>query len=117
MKIKLENGQPASEEAIEALETTLGFRLSESFRVFLREHDGAKPEDNKFSVGNYNESSVNRFIPVSKILEKRDAIDELPAKAYPIAYDSFGNYIFIDEGKNGAVFFWTTKNCPMPSRN
>ena len=26
--------------------------------------------------------------------------------AYPIAWAEGGNYVFIDEGKNGAVFFW-----------
>jgi hypothetical protein len=105
MNIKLHSGQAASEEAILRLETALGYRLSNTFRDFLRACDGAEPESNSFTVGAKNESGVRRFIPSDEILKERSYIDNLPPKAYPVAYDSCGNFIFVDEGRNGAVFF------------
>jgi hypothetical protein len=49
---------------------------------------------------------VNEFIPANEILEERNYIENIPDKAYPVALASGGNYVFIDEHKNGAVFFW-----------
>jgi len=107
MKIKPMKGKAASEEAITTLEAELGCRLSDSFRVFLRAHDGAKPEANVFKIGDKNESGVNRFIPADEIWEERAHIEDFPQeKAYPVARDGSGNYVFIDEDRNGAVFFW-----------
>jgi hypothetical protein len=107
MKIKLMEGKAAPEEAILALETELGCRLSESFKAFVRTHDGAKPETNVFKVGDKNESGINRFVPVDEIGQERAHIGHFPrGKAYPVARDSCGNYVFIDEDRAGAVFFW-----------
>jgi cell wall assembly regulator SMI1 len=106
MKIKLHGGKPASEQNISALETALGCELSESFKQFLRAHDGAEPETNIFSVDDKNECGVNGFIPSEEVLKERSYIENLPPKALPIAWAEGGNYVFIDEGKNGAVFFW-----------
>jgi len=49
---------------------------------------------------------VNQFIPVAEIQKERAYLENIPAKAYPIAWAECGNYVFVDEGKNGAVFFW-----------
>jgi hypothetical protein len=43
---------------------------------------------------------------VAEIMKERAHIENIPAKAYPIAWAEGGNYIFIDEEKSGAVFFW-----------
>jgi len=106
MKIKLMRGQAASEEAIVALEAELGCRLSDSFRAFVRTYDGAKPEANIFKIGENNDSGVNRFIPVDEISKERAHIENIPAKAYPVAWAEGGNYVFVDEGRNSAVYFW-----------
>ena len=106
MKIKLKNGKPAAEETTLALETALDCRLSASFKVFLQAHDGAQPETNIFKIGGKNESGVNRFIPAGEIQKERDRIENIPKKGYPVAWAEGGNYVFIDEGRNGAVFFW-----------
>ncbi len=106
MRVKLQNGHPASEEAMNALEIALGCRLSDSFRTFLRTYDGAKPETNVFRINERNESGVNRFIPVREIAKARTQIENIPSKAYPVAWAEGGNYIFVDEDKDGAVFFW-----------
>jgi hypothetical protein len=106
MKIKLHNGKPAAEESILALEVVLGYRLGDSFRRFVRTHDGAKPETNIFKIGATNESGVNRFIPLSEIQKERSRTEHIPLRAYPVAWAEGGNYVLIDEDRDGAVFFW-----------
>jgi hypothetical protein len=69
-------------------------------------HDGAKPESNIFQIGTSNSAGIDRFIPLSDILKERSCIENLPATAYPVAWVSGGNYVYIDEAKNGAVYFW-----------
>src|SRR4029077_20621276 len=105
MKIKLSKGRPASEEVILALEAALGHRLSGSFRDFLRTHDGAKPEPNSFKISENNESGVNRFIPANEILRERAHIENVPKQGYPVAWLECGDFVFIDEDRNGSVFF------------
>ncbi|MBX3432813.1 MAG: SMI1/KNR4 family protein [Pirellulales bacterium] len=53
-----------------------------------------------------NDSGVNRFIPVRQILAERKNIEELSARAFPIAWAEGGNYVLIDLDAAGAVFFW-----------
>jgi hypothetical protein len=107
MKIKLQNGGCASEDSIRALESQLGCKLSESFKEFVRTQDGAKPETNMFKIGDKNESGVAGFIPVEEIAEQRAHIEGFPQdKAYPVAWDDCGNCVFVDEARDGAVFFW-----------
>lgn len=106
MKIRLKNGKGASEERILSLEATLGCRLSDSFRNFLQTHDGAEPETNRFRINEKNSSGVNRFIPVREIQRERTRIENIPRGAYPIAWAEGGNYVFVDEDKGDAVFFW-----------
>ena len=106
MKIKLKKGNPASDESILALQVALGCQVSESFRSFLRANDGAEPETNIFKVTETNESGVNKFIPVSEILKERKRIENMAKEAYPVAWAEGGNYVLVDESKNGAVLFW-----------
>ena len=104
MNVKLKNGKPASEESILTLESALGFRLSGSFVNFIREHNGAEPEDNIFRICDDNDGGVNQFIAVQEILIERAQIENLPVNAYPVAWAEGGNYVFIDEDQDGAVF-------------
>jgi hypothetical protein len=106
MNVTLKNGQSASEESILALESALGLRLSGSFKNFIREHNGAKPENNIFRISDDNDGGVDQFIPVQEIVNERARIENLPVKAYPVAWAEGGNYLFIDEDQDGAVFFW-----------
>ena len=106
MKIKLQGGKPASEQNVLALETGLGCKLSDSFRKFLQAHDGAKPETNIFKINDKNDCGVNRFIPSDEVLKERSHMENIPPKAFPVAWAECGNYVFIDEGKDGAVYFW-----------
>jgi hypothetical protein len=84
----------------------LGCPISDSFRRFVSENDGSEPESNQFKIGDDNGAAVNRFIPVSEILEERQYIDNCPSQAYPIAWASCGNYVLLDEGEGGKVYFW-----------
>ncbi len=106
MKVKLKNGKQGLEEATLALEGVLGCRVCNSFRSFLQTQDGAQPETNVFRISASNDSGVNRFIPVAEIGRERSRIENLPRTAYPIAWAEGGNYVFINEDRNGAVFFW-----------
>jgi hypothetical protein len=105
VKIELAKGQRAPQEAILALEARLGARLSESFRSFVDVHDGAEPSNNVFRLRDNDSAGVNEFIPVIDVWKQRAYIENIPTKAYPIRSASGGNYVLIDEGQNGAVFF------------
>lgn len=106
MTVSLEHGKPASEDAIRKAEKGLGIEISMPFRRFLARQNGAKPENNSFRFSKTGSCRVNRFIPVAKIAAERENIENIPRSAYPIAWAEGGNYIFIDEGKKGAVYFW-----------
>ena len=106
MTVSLKRGAPARADEIRRLESEFGMPISESFRRFLSRNNGAKPQDNVFTISKGNSSGVDRFIPVKKILAERENIENIPSKAYPIAWAEGGNYVFIDEGRRGAVFFW-----------
>jgi len=106
MGVKLRNGAAASAKAILALKTHLGCGLSGAFEDFVRSHDGAKPETNVFKVSDTNECGVTQFIPVEEIWKERSHIENIPGKGYPVAWAESGNYVFVDEDKKGAVFFW-----------
>ena len=105
MTISISGGKAASEEDISALESTLGYALSPDFKAFVRANDGALPENNIFDVGPDNNSDVAEFIPVTRIADERALIGNLPLASYPIAHDSSGNWIFINEAEQGAIFF------------
>ncbi len=106
MKITLTEGKPAPLEAVQKLEKVLGCPISGEFRRFISNNDGARPQPNSFPIGDDNSSGVRKFIPVSNILEEREYIDNIPVRAYPIAEDSFGNYVLLDEGTGGKIYFW-----------
>ncbi len=106
MSIQMKGGKPASEQAIIGIERAVGCPLSSSFREFLAESDGAEPDSNVFPVGDKCESSVRQFIPAAEVLQDRRCIGALPPKAYPVARDDCGNFVFVDEERGGAVFFW-----------
>ncbi|MGE5183278.1 MAG: SMI1/KNR4 family protein [Acidobacteriota bacterium] len=106
MRVKLTGGAPAPLAAVEALEAALGHELSACVKQFLRAHDGATPEANVFAIDAANHAGVNQFIPVAQVISERANVDDMSARAYPIAWAEGGNYVVIDEDRAGAVFFW-----------
>ena len=53
-----------------------------------------------------NESGVNGFIPISLVMVERNKIENIPENAYPVAWAEGGNYVLVDERRNGEVYFW-----------
>lgn len=106
MKIKLEKGRRAASTKIAALQEMIGTTLPADFLEFVASNDGAKAGVNIFKISADNHGTVTRFIPVSEIPKEMSFIETLPEKAFPVAWDTSGNYVFVDQGKDGAVFFW-----------
>lgn len=106
MKIKLVDGHVAERNDIVRLQELLGEPADPQYVRFISENDGAKPETNIFKVGETNDAAVNRFIPISEVPTEMTYIENLPGKAFPVAWASCGNYVFLDQGAGGAVFFW-----------
>jgi hypothetical protein len=106
MAISITGGNTANAQDVSDLESLLGHQLSPQFKAFLQSNDGAEPEDNIFDIGSDKSSGVSEFIPAAQIAQERALLDDLGAGAYPIAWDDCGNYVVIDESKQGAVFFW-----------
>jgi hypothetical protein len=106
MRIKLRNGKPASAVSILQVEAAIGRPLSDAFRSFVLSHDGARPETNILKISDNSDLGVSEFIPVNQILDARARIENIPDGAYPVAWAEGGNFIFVNEDKAGAVFFW-----------
>jgi len=104
--VQISGGGSASERDISSLEEFVGCSLSLEFKEFIIRHDGAKPPDNIFKTGDRNEAGLDEFIPVKLIIAECKKIEDLPKGTYPFAWAEGGNYLFIDEGRQGAVFFW-----------
>jgi hypothetical protein len=107
MKVGLKGGGIASERDIVALEKLIGQPLDHGFRRFVAENDGATPESNAFSVNGINNfGGVNEFTLVKEIIGERAYFETIGEHAYPVALSAGGNYIVLDQGQGGAVFFW-----------
>jgi len=106
MKIKLSNGHVASRGDIIALQLKIGEQLDSEFLKFIALNDGAIPANNTFKCGPANDAGVNGFIPVKEIIREMSLIDNLPAKSFPIAWASCGNYVLINQSEGRAVYFW-----------
>jgi SMI1 / KNR4 family (SUKH-1) len=106
MKIKLGDGHVAARDDIVTLQELIGEPVNPEYVRFISGNDGAKPETNLFKVGETNDAGVDRFIPISEIPKEMTNIENLPSKAFPIAWASCGNYVFLDQGAGGSVFFW-----------
>jgi hypothetical protein len=102
----MRGGEPASDDSIRELERRLGFQISQQFRAFVSKNDGARPENNRFDICGYNIGGVNEFVKIAEILETKQFMRELPRTAYPVALSEFGNYVVIDEGRDGSIYFW-----------
>jgi hypothetical protein len=107
MTVGLKGGKPAAGSDIAALEAMLGEPLDAQFRSFVATRDGAEPESNSFPVnGVAHMGGVDEFIAVADVLAERRYIDVIAPRAYPIASSAGGNYVVLDQGQGGAIFFW-----------
>lgn len=118
MNIRLKNPKRAvSSSEIGAFEATFGAALPEDYKQFLSQHNGSAPETNIFKINERNGCGVNAFIPFAELLKERALIgDEIPAKAIPIAWAECGNFVCLDLGNAGAVFFWDHEEPDRPTQ-
>ena len=107
MKVELKEGKKAKEKDISVLEKYIGQTLDIQYREFIETNNGAIPTDNSFPVdGEKYMGGVNEFIAIENILLERKYLNDIPPQAYPIALSEGGNYVFLDQGDGGAIFFW-----------
>ena len=118
MNIKLKKSKQAiSSSEIDGFEAAFNATLPGDYRQFLSQYNGSKPETNIFKVNERTDSGVNAFIPLTELLKERSLIgDEIPTKAIPIAWAEGGNFVCLDLGNAGAVFFWDHEEPERPTQ-
>lgn len=104
MAIDIPKMAPPSADALRELESWIGCELPPTYVEFVREHDGAEPQENSL-VTRDNEVGVSRFIPVNEAAALAQEIDCFPAGVIPLGEDGCGNYFYV-EGRSGRVSFW-----------
>jgi len=88
----------------EALESRFG-SLPASYKAFLDQHDGAKPEKNTFKIDGQTNGSVRQFIPAADIIRVCNMVEGFPKNMLPFAEDDVGNFMYLNPA-NGAIHFW-----------
>jgi len=103
---------------ISRFEGTIGAALPESYRAFLRTHNGGQPKPSTFSFmangGERENDSVQYFFGLHSgrigSSEKKLAIyrNRIPDDFFPIGTDSFGNLLLMATGNesHGKIYFW-----------
>lgn len=102
--IHIPNMPSPSADALRDLESWLAQPLPAAYVEFVREHDGAEPQENSL-VTRENEVGVSRFIPVNEAAKLAEQIDGFPVGVIPLAEDDSGNYFYV-EPRSGSVRFW-----------
>lgn len=80
------------------------------YKVFLCKYNGGDTPNTKFKIGKIS-SDIRGFYGIGDVRYSLDSIDLeewLDVKIFPIACDSFGNYIVIGLSKDsmGKIYFW-----------
>ena len=98
------------EKKISELEEKFNISLSIQYRKFLCKYNGGDTPDTKYKVGRKS-SDLRAFYGFGEVrysIEHFDNLSEWIGNGlFPIACDSFGNYIAIgvDEETNGIIYF------------
>ena len=106
MSVALSEGKQATDEDISSLESEIGLPLNEAFKSFIKSHHGARVEYNSFPVNGIHMGGIDGFLTANEIISIRRMIGDFPRHAYPIASSAGGNYVLLDQGQGGAIFFW-----------
>lgn len=104
MAVKIPKTVGVSEDQVEAAERGLGCALPASFLAFVRDHDGAEPEDNTFDIPG-NQSGVRAFVPLADAPNRSREIEGFPKRGLPVAEDGCGNYVWL-KPETGEILFW-----------
>jgi len=107
----LHKNRGASAHQIKRLNGRLPRAAPVDLVTFLKAHDGARPDDNRFPIGRTNSAGVETFFSVEEMFEHRETFDEerLSARCWPIAYASGGNLVCLRwEPKKASwmIVFW-----------
>jgi hypothetical protein len=105
MSILIPKTNGASATAITDLEKLLGKNLPQSYIMFLKEHDGARPASNAFKVSENNSAGVDEFVPAHESVHIFNKVEGFPSHALAVARASGGNFVYLDPA-SGVVYFW-----------
>ena len=106
MSVNFSNPVAMLQSEIDYFAQGAGINMSEKFKKYLQEFNGAEPETNIFSINERNESGVSRLIPVSVMIEEQKYLDNVEKSVFPIAWAEGGNYVVVDFDKNESIYFW-----------
>lgn len=104
MTIHIPQMPSPSADALSDLECWLGQRLPMPYAEFVRNHDGAEPQENSLMTKDGG-LGVSRFIPINETKTLAQQIEGFPVGVVPFAEDSCGNYFYV-EPISGSVCFW-----------
>ena len=90
--------------SLTALEREYG-KLPEIYKVFLGQHDGAKPKANVFRINGKIIGGVEQFIPASSIINVGNKVEGFSKDMLPFAKSAGGNLVYLDP-LTGGVYFW-----------
>lgn len=101
-------GVPVAEGQLVQLESELGHRLPEDYRVFLLRHNGGKPSLTLFTIPDCGEALVHVFSGIGTKVDIQKWLSEWRAEVPPgwlmIGKDPGGNLLLADE--LGAIHYW-----------
>ncbi|MEW4486677.1 SMI1/KNR4 family protein [Thalassoglobus sp. JC818] len=104
--IRINSSKAPSIQSIEAVEIYFATELPDSYRKFIMQHDGARPETCVFRADNGEiATGVNQFIPIKDVLGERSNVASILSRSFPIADDGCGNYVTMDIDSS-RVDFW-----------
>ena len=102
------------EEQIIDIERQYQIILPVQYRNFLKKYNGGYTPKTKFKAGKFS-SDLRGFLGIGDVKLSMDNVklgDFLEKNIFPIAYDSFGNYIVIGVSNDnaGKIFFCDNEN-------
>lgn len=104
MSINIPKTNSLTQVSLTALEHEYG-KLPNIYKLFLKQHDGAKPKENVFRINGKIVGGVEQFIPASRIIKVRNKVEGFSKHMLPFAKSAGGNFLYLDPLR-GSVYFW-----------
>ena len=109
--INMKRSRPVAEGDIAVFEQALEMKLPGQYREFLLQYNAAKPETNIFGIpGGSNQSGVNEFIPLERLLSESKNVDGVACRFVAVAWAEGGNYVCLDLDSGERCSFGITSN-------
>jgi hypothetical protein len=107
MTIRLEKkSRGADEKALTSLHPVVGDAHAD-WMDFLRENDGAVPENNVFDIEPDNSAGIDRFWSAREVLSERKKLaDRMSPDLVAIADAEGGNFVCLGLSGEKGVYFW-----------